>query len=92
MTSLQSDQFGRMLIIEVGAVTVGSIQQRFEPGISVAKGDHKGYFELGGSTVVLLFQPGRIQFDDDILNNSHRQIETSVRMGERIGIALRSLK
>ena len=34
--------------------------------------DEKGYFDFGGSTVVLVFEPGRIRFDDDLLANSER--------------------
>lgn len=87
LTRLESNCFGNVLIVEVGAFTVGSIRQSFTPGVPVAKGDRKGYFELGGSTVVLLFEKNRLRIDDDILFNSSRQLETSVRMGERVGVA-----
>ncbi len=87
LTRLESDCFGNVLIVEVGAFTVGSIRQSFTPGVPVAKGDRKGHFELGGSTVVLLFQKDRIRFDNDILLNSSRKLETAVRMGERVGLA-----
>lgn len=86
-TEFDSDHFGQMLVIEVGAFTVGSIRSAFRPGERVAVGDHKGWFELGGSTVVLLFEPGRVTFDSDILSNSVQQIETYVHMGESIGCA-----
>ena len=72
--------------MQIGAFTVGSIQQRYRPGARVAKGQHKAYFELGGSTVVLLFEPGRVAFDEDLLANTEAGLETFVRMGERIGI------
>jgi phosphatidylserine decarboxylase len=85
LTIFDSDHFGRIAIIEVGAFTVGSIQQRFMPGTRVGKGVKKGFFELGGSTVVLLFQPRAIRFDTDLCQNTERGIETRVRLGDSIG-------
>ena len=90
VTRFASDHFGPMAIVEIGALTVGSIRQRFEPGARVATGDPKGYFELGGSTVVLLFRPGAIQLDDDLYAATSRGIETFVRRGEAIGRAPRT--
>jgi phosphatidylserine decarboxylase len=85
VTLFDSDHFGTMAIVEVGAFTVGSVRQRFSPLVSVAKGQHKGFFELGGSVVVLLFEPGAIVLDDDLCRNSYAGFETFVRMGEGIG-------
>jgi phosphatidylserine decarboxylase len=85
MTRFSSDHFGDMLISEVGAFTVGSIRQDNLVNERVCKGRHKGWFELGGSTVVLLFLEGRIKFDDDIINNSGFGIETYIRMGDSVG-------
>jgi phosphatidylserine decarboxylase len=84
-TSFDSDHFGRILIIEVGALTVGSIQQRYQPGVRVPKAARKGYFELGGSTVVLLFTKGAIELDKDLCVNTESEIETYVRFGDSIG-------
>lgn len=85
LTLFDSDHFGRIAIIEVGAFTVGSIEQRYEAGRHVAKGAHKGFFELGGSTVVLLFEKGRIRFDEDLCTKTKAGIETFVRLGDSIG-------
>jgi phosphatidylserine decarboxylase len=87
VTLLESDHFGRVAMIEIGAFTIGSIQQRYQPGARVKKGDHKGFFELGGSIVILLFEKSAIQFDDDLCKNSSSGIETYVRLGESIGRA-----
>jgi phosphatidylserine decarboxylase len=70
--------------IEVGALNVASIVQTYAPG-PVERGDEKGYFQFGGSTVVLLFAAGRTLFDDDLLENSRNGLETHVRSGEAIG-------
>lgn len=84
-TSFASDVFGELLLIEVGAFTVGSIRQGFTPGKRVERGARKACFELGGSTVVLLFRPGTIVFDDDLRAWSARGIETYVRLGDTLG-------
>jgi phosphatidylserine decarboxylase len=87
VTPFESDHFGPMAIVEVGALTVGSIQQRYRPGVRVTKGEAKGYFDLGGSTVVLLFRRGAIDLAPDLTAMTAREIETHVRRGEAIGRA-----
>ena len=69
-----------------GAFTVGSIRQHFAPTLPVRRGDFKAQFEIGGSTVVLLFEPGAVWVDADILEYSCREIEVRVRCGESIGV------
>lgn len=82
---LETDHFGRVVYIEVGALLVGRIKNN---GRTVfGKGQEKGYFEQGGSTIVLFFENGRIKVDADILEMSGNGIETKVKMGERIGVA-----
>lgn len=56
-----------------------------EPGGKVLKGDELGYFAYGGSTCILLFKAGAVQFDEDLVATSQQGLETLVRMGERIG-------
>jgi phosphatidylserine decarboxylase len=53
------------------------------------RGQEKGYFAFGGSTIVLLFMPGAVELDEPILQASARGEETRVRMGQRIGRAAR---
>lgn len=88
LTLFETERCGRVALVEIGAFTVASIRQAFAPGEPVAKGQHKGWFELGGSVVVVLFEPGRVAFDADLVTNSADSLETFVRMGERIGVAL----
>jgi len=85
LTLIAAGRFGLVGMSEIGACTVGSIRQAFVAGVPAARGAHKGYFELGGSTVVLLFEAGTIEFDPDLRARSAQGIETYVRMGERIG-------
>ena len=82
---IRSAHFGTMVQVEVGAMMVGSIVQHQPRGGPVRKGAEKGYFQFGGSTVLLILEPGRIQVDADILHYSRRGIETRVRFGEVVG-------
>ena len=81
---LSNPLFGDVVVAEVGATMVGSIVQTFN-GSSVIKGEEKGYFKFGGSTVVLLFEKSKIHIDEDLLINTAKGYETTVKMGERIG-------
>jgi phosphatidylserine decarboxylase len=80
-----SDNFGEVLYVEVGATCVGSIIQTYTPNKKVNKGDEKGYFKFGGSTVILFFEPNKIIIDKDIIEQTEKGIETYVLMGEKIG-------
>jgi phosphatidylserine decarboxylase len=84
---VRSACFGTLLQVEVGAMIVGSIVQ-FQPhGGYCRKGAEKGYFQFGGSTVLLIVEPDRIQVDNDILDYSRQGIETIVRYGEAVATA-----
>lgn len=76
---------GTVLEIDVGATMVGSIEQHQPHGGPCTRGGEKGYFQLGGSTVLIIIPPGRVTIDDDIWRHSRRGIETLVRYGEAIG-------
>ena len=82
---LKTANFGEVIHIDVGATGVGRIVQRHPGGGRFARGEEKGYFEFGGSTVILLLKPGAAKIDDDIAEYSGRGIETVVRYGEKIG-------
>ncbi len=77
--------FGPLWMVEVGAFGVGSIVQTCE-GTAHAKGDEKGYFKFGGSTVILVAKAGALRFDEDLVRNSAAGDETRVFMGERIAV------
>lgn len=80
---LKTRNFGKVIQIEVGALLVGKIKNH---SIKVfKKGDEKGYFCFGGSTIVLLFKEKVIKMDEDILEYSKAGIETKIKMGEKIG-------
>jgi phosphatidylserine decarboxylase len=87
LTLLDDTRFGRVAVFEVGATCVGTIKNAFEAGKPAAKGAFKGYFTFGGSCVITVFQKGRIRFEDDVVAQSARHIETYARMGDRLGVA-----
>jgi phosphatidylserine decarboxylase len=78
--------FGDIVMMEVGATMVGSFVQTYQ-GKAVLKGEEKGYFRFGGSTVVLLFEKGKVHIDTDLIVNTEKGLETSILVGQRIGIA-----
>ncbi len=82
-TVLHTENFGDVVQIEVGAMMVGRIVNR-HGAAEVVRGEEKGKFEFGGSTIVLLVQEDMIRIDDDILRNSAENIETVVKYGEKV--------
>lgn len=86
ITTLSSKFFGEVLFIEVGAANVGTINQTFIPQKNYKKGEEKGYFSFGGSSIVLLFEKNRILFDEDLLKNSEKKIETKALFGQSLGM------
>ncbi len=80
---IETENFGECYQVEIGALLVGKIiNHKIE---NFRKGEEKGYFEMGGSTVVLMIKKDVVKIDDDILTNSRNGIETKVLIGERIG-------
>ncbi|MDP7398340.1 MAG: phosphatidylserine decarboxylase, partial [Lentisphaeria bacterium] len=84
---LDTPRFGRVAMIEIGAFGVGSIVWTFKDS-SVRKMQERGYFEFGGSTIVLLLEHGRVRLDPDLIEQSANGFETLVQVGETIGTAL----
>ena len=85
LTVQQSENFGEIFYIEVGAMCVGCIHQTYESQSVVSRGQEKGYFDFGGSTQVLLlgknFKP-----NEDILEASNRGLEYLVQVGDVLGV------
>lgn len=83
VTLLDCERCGRVAFVEVGAMLVGRIVNRHP--VSFTRGEEKGYFEFGGSTVVLLLRPGTVEPAERFLQNSLAGEETVVRLGEPVG-------
>lgn len=82
---LGTKNFGKIAYVEVGAVMVGKIVQSHDERKDYKRGDEKGYFLFGGSTVILIGQPGKWKPSDDILSNTKKGIETYIHLGDEIG-------
>lgn len=82
---LETENFGDIVLSEIGATMVGGITQTYKSDSYVKKGSEKGLFYFGGSSCVLLFEKGKVKFDEDLLENSRKGLETKVYMGEKIG-------
>lgn len=108
-------QAGLVAMVEVVALMIGQVRQCYStsryddpqpvsPGLWLDRGQPKSLFRPGSSTVVLLFQPGRVRFDEDLLRNLHAAgvntrfsqglgrplVETEVEVRSRIGLAAAS--
>lgn len=84
-TTLHTKNFGDIIEVDVGALLVGKITNNKKVK-EFNKGEEKGYFEFGGSTIILFVEDGKIIIDNDILLNSTLGKETIVSCGEKIGI------
>lgn len=82
--SLESSHYGDILICDVGATMVGTIIQTYQANSKVEKGQEKGYFAFGGSTLVMLCEKNKVSFSKDLLENSKQGLETEVKMGETV--------
>ena len=87
VTRLETERFGTVIVMEIGATCVGGIHQTHETGREVEKGAEKGYFEFGGSSTITLFEPGAVKLADDLLTHTARRTELYARIGDRMGTA-----
>jgi phosphatidylserine decarboxylase len=85
--TIQSEEFGAVMYIAVGATQVGSIRWTVKTGDRVKKGQELGYFAYGGSTLVVLFERNKILFDADLRHRSKTASETLVKFGQSLGRA-----
>jgi len=76
---------GRVMVICVGAMMVGSTVITRKAGDNVKRAEELGYFKFGGSTILLLFEPGVMKYDEDLITNSHGALETLIRVGMSVG-------
>src|SRR5690606_18415701 len=83
---LETENFGKLAYIEVGAICVGKIVQSFDETKSFKRGDEKGYFLFGGSTVIVLGQAGKWAPSDDIIRNTQKGMETYIQLGDEVAL------
>ena len=85
-TLIQSPHLGTLLQMEVGAMLVGRIVNHLEEG-DVTRGQEKGFFQYGGSTIIVLTQKDTVTVVPDLLAHSGCGTETPVKLGELIAYA-----
>ncbi len=83
ITILDTDAYGVIAQIEVGAMLVGKITNHKKSG-TFKQFEEKGFFEYGGSTIIQLYAKEKISIDADISNFTKDEIETKVKLGEKI--------
>ncbi len=88
---IETENFGTVVQMEVGALMVGRIVNNQQEAGSVVRGTEKGRFEFGGSTVVLLLQKDTVMMHEDLLRNTQENCETLVQLGEVIGKSLKPI-
>jgi len=87
LVPIDTPDFGRVMVICVGAMMVGSTVITRKAGDQVKRAEELGYFKFGGSTLVVLFEPGKMVFDGDLVDNSNGALETLIRVGMSVGHA-----
>lgn len=78
LVPIDSVAHGRVMVVCVGAMMVGSTVITRQAGEKVSRAEELGYFKFGGSTLLLLFEEGAVNFDSDLVDNSKGPLETLV--------------
>jgi phosphatidylserine decarboxylase len=78
LVPIDSVAHGRVMVICVGAMMVGSTVITRKAGEKVSRAEELGYFKFGGSTLLVLFEQGMVNFDSDLVDNSKGALETLV--------------
>ena len=81
VTIMDTKNYGKVCYIEVGAMMIGKITNLNKD--TFKKGEEKGYFEFGGSTVVVLMED-KIKINKKIIDNTKKDIETIVKLGQSL--------
>ena len=84
ITVMNTENFGKVIMAEIGAMMVGKIKNHKTAG-SFKRAEEKGYFEFGGSTVCVILKKNAAKIDEEILENSKKGLETRVLFREKIG-------
>lgn len=87
-TIIDTEKFGSCVQMEVGAMLVGRIVNEQASAGEVTRGEEKGHFEYGGSTIIVLVPPNRAVIDEALLEASAKGQETPVVLGQQIGTTI----
>jgi phosphatidylserine decarboxylase len=81
---LETENFGQLGFVEIGALSVGRIVQKHPVDLPFTRGGEKSVFRFGGSAVVLFGEPGAWRPSKDILQKTSEGVETLVKLGDEI--------
>ena len=87
-TVMKTEHFGKIVQMEVGAMLVGKIVNHHER-CDFARGEEKGYFMYGGSTIIVLARKDKVCVDERFIDATRAGHESPVIMGEKIGYSIR---
>jgi phosphatidylserine decarboxylase precursor len=82
---IDTEDFGCVLYISVGATNVASVIHTSYVGQEVVRGMEHGYMAYGGSTVLVVLRKGVIELNKELTMMSSVPVETIMRMGDHIG-------
>ncbi|MCQ2507374.1 MAG: phosphatidylserine decarboxylase [Dorea sp.] len=83
-TMIHTDRFGDVIQMEIGALMVGKIVNLHEKA-QVQRGQEKGHFEFGGSSIILLVEKDQIEIRKDLISHTEEGYETLIRQGQELG-------
>ena len=87
ITLLRTENFGMLAYVEVGAMCVGRIEQTHELAKPFNRGNEKGYFLFGASTVIVMGEPGAWRPEGDLLDHTASKREVLIRLGDPVALA-----
>lgn len=89
---IETEEFGGVLFVAIGATDVGTVaihKDYQQVGAKINKGDELGLFQFGGSSIIVAFENGRIEFDQDLRDMSNKKVQTAVEVGMSLGRAVK---
>ena len=90
LIKLKTDNFGEVVLVEVGATFVGSIVHCYEDGQKIKRGEVASYFKPGGSLVLMFLKKGVFMPNEDLVKRTAEGIETKMAIGTVLGTSVRS--
>lgn len=85
LTVIDSERFGRVAFVAIGATCVGRIHMTRSKGAQVERGEELGFFAFGGSCVATVFEKARVTLERDLVEWSAQETEVYAKMGGRLG-------
>ena len=84
--AIETDNFDLCIQAEIGAMLVGRIVNEHIEECEVKRGEEKGHFEYGGSTIIVLVKENVISLRNDILSCNEQGNEFPIKMGEVVAL------